>query len=520
MRGHRFAENPAGAFGGVDRSGVAPVFEVAPVRQQRRVERGLEAVERVGGSEEVPAMPDIGDRVQPQRRLAEFDGLEQLGEHLQDLDVDDEFLGRDCQAALKPARPVQNHVGAAHDRAPEGHLGLVGRLRVRRVRRRRRRGAHRQVVAAGQLARAERRLDVFGGSEGGRAGAHVDVAGEAPVADRGARPDDLRQGDAGERLGVLQNQGAGQRDRRHRPGEGERREDHHLPRLGGVDDSPAHQLVENQRGVGIRHRVADRGVGERLRREAMGDSEYLVAVRHGFAAAEVDEGNSVGQDCRRAHHVQMPHAARKILRLDDRPEVVNHVEALGRLREVVEVRLRAGAAPSLQIGAVRRSGRGRDADAVAAEDHGAAGGPAVHEDLGGRLGDQFLQPVRIEPDHVFVGDRHARAGVEAPRLLAQYPDADRGERLQGGPVDRLDLVGAELLDRRIGVPPLPPRGVERLFGAGRPFRPLCAAAAAASGAHAPVPAIPPVRAGAARLSLPPGGVKGRVRRLRPGVRRI
>ena len=252
----------------------------------------------------------------------------------------------------------------------------------------------------------------------------------------------------------------------------------------------------------------------------MGDSEYFVAVRHGLAAAEVDEGNPVGQNRGRAHHVQMPLAARKILRLDDGSKIVNHVEALGRFREVVEVRLRAGATSSLKIGAVRRSGRRRDADAVATEDHGAAGGPAVHEDFGGCLGDQLLQPVRIEPDHVFVDDRHARVGVEAPRLLAQYPDADRGERLQGGMVDGLDLVGAELLDRRIGIPPLAPGGVERLFGAGGSFCPLCGAAAAASGAHVPVPAIPPALAGVARLILPPGGVKGRVRRLRPGVRRI
>src|SRR3546814_3504047 len=58
--------------------------------------------------------------------------------------------------------------------------------------------------------------------------------GEAAIADRRAGPHDLGQRDAGQRLGVLLGQRAGDGDRRHGPRQGERRQDHELSGAGEI----------------------------------------------------------------------------------------------------------------------------------------------------------------------------------------------------------------------------------------------------------------------------------------------
>ena len=59
------------AFGGGARAVGLPGLEVAPVRHQRPVERGLVALERVGRAEEVAAGPDLGDRVEAEAGLVD-----------------------------------------------------------------------------------------------------------------------------------------------------------------------------------------------------------------------------------------------------------------------------------------------------------------------------------------------------------------------------------------------------------------------------------------------------------------
>src|SRR3546814_2657443 len=53
---------------------------------------------------------------------------------LQQLRVQDQLLEAGAQAALQPARGVHDHVGVAHDGAPERHLAFPGGLGVDVVR--------------------------------------------------------------------------------------------------------------------------------------------------------------------------------------------------------------------------------------------------------------------------------------------------------------------------------------------------------------------------------------------------
>ena len=55
-----------------------PRLEVPPVGHHRLVERGLEALERVGRAEEVAARPDVDHRVEPERGLVDDHRLEDL----------------------------------------------------------------------------------------------------------------------------------------------------------------------------------------------------------------------------------------------------------------------------------------------------------------------------------------------------------------------------------------------------------------------------------------------------------
>src|SRR5579863_3293602 len=93
--------------------------------------------------------------------------LKELREHLQHLDVENEFLGRGGQSAFEPARGMQHEVTATEKRAPQTHLRLVHRLCVGCVRGRRTRAAPRCTDPPGELARAEGRLGVFGRAECG-----------------------------------------------------------------------------------------------------------------------------------------------------------------------------------------------------------------------------------------------------------------------------------------------------------------------------------------------------------------
>ena len=169
------------------------------------------------------------------------------GHHGQQIGVEDQLGGRRVQAALHPARAV-HELHAAHHRTPQREDALVGGLGVDGVR-----GAHvgravRHLVAPGELAAEHRRADVLRRAERRGPGLHVHVAREPAVDDRRPRPDDLREDHAGQRLGVLQCDRPGQRDRRHRSGQREGRHDDHLVAGGELDDALEHREVDAQQG--------------------------------------------------------------------------------------------------------------------------------------------------------------------------------------------------------------------------------------------------------------------------------
>ena len=147
----------------------------------------------------------------------------------------------------------------------------------------------------------------------GAPGPHVDVRGERAVDHRRAGPDDLRQRDEEERLGILLGERAGQRDRAHRAGERERRGHDRLAVQGHLHQAVAHRAVEAERRV----RVDDGHQG--------GFAEEVVA-RH-----PADEAGDLEGVVDRAR--AEPEALPGLVELDRECPV--HVEVAGLDRQVV-----------------------------------------------------------------------------------------------------------------------------------------------------------------------------------------
>ncbi len=177
----------------------------------------------------MPSRPHLGHGVQREIGGRRADRLKHLGEHLQHFDVEDEFFIRCRQPAFEPACRVQHEIAAAQQGAPQAHLRFIGRLRIGDVRGRRVRGPPGQTEKSRHLARAESRLHVFRRTESRRSGFHIDVRGEAAVNDGRSGFHDLSKRETRERFGVRERQRSGDRHRRHRPGQGERGDDQHLP---------------------------------------------------------------------------------------------------------------------------------------------------------------------------------------------------------------------------------------------------------------------------------------------------
>src|SRR6266446_7413684 len=105
-------------------------------------------------------------------------------------------------------------------------------------------GPPRQSDVPRKLARAQRRLNMLGCSEGRGTRFHVDVGGETSIDHWCTRMGQLRQGDAGERLSVLERESAGNSEGRHGAGQAERRDDGNLAPSGEVDDALGHGNIE------------------------------------------------------------------------------------------------------------------------------------------------------------------------------------------------------------------------------------------------------------------------------------
>lgn len=181
----------------------------------RRVEGRLVARLGVSGAEEVAAGADITHGFNAERVVRQVERGQELGHHLQQVEIEDHLFIGAAQATLQPAGGMQHEIAAALDRAPQGEDGFIGRLRIDRVGGADIGGAVGDLVAAGKLAADHLRLHVFGRAESGRPGFHVDIGGKAAIADRRALFDHLGEGDAGERFGILLHQRPGDGHRRH-----------------------------------------------------------------------------------------------------------------------------------------------------------------------------------------------------------------------------------------------------------------------------------------------------------------
>ena len=68
---------------------------------------------------------DLGQRVEADFGVTRIERLEDLGEILQHLDIEDELLQRGGEPALEPAGGMEHHVDAAQDRSPGREQKLV-----------------------------------------------------------------------------------------------------------------------------------------------------------------------------------------------------------------------------------------------------------------------------------------------------------------------------------------------------------------------------------------------------------
>ena len=201
----------------------------------------------MGGAEEMPAGTDLADGLEAERVVVDGQGGEKLHHHLHQVAVEDEFLEGGDQAAFQPAGPMHDEIAAAHGDAPQREHDFIGRLGIDGVGGAGVGGAVGQAVAARQLAADDARLHVFGRAEGRRARFHVDVGGEAAIDDGRALAHELGQGEAGQRLGVLLDQRAGDSHRRHGAGQREGRDADDLIARRHLDDALQHRRVELQR---------------------------------------------------------------------------------------------------------------------------------------------------------------------------------------------------------------------------------------------------------------------------------
>ncbi len=226
-------------------------------------------------------------------------------------------------------------VRAGEERRRHDHHRLVGGLRVARLARGQPAArAPGQAVAPRHLAGAEQADRRLGRAERGRARLHVGVREERAQDHGAAGIDELRQGDARERLGQLLGERRWDRDRRHRAHQQERRDDDRLVGAVVLEHRGQHAVVEAQRRVDVDQRDHGRRLLDRRApaEQDLGHADRVGRVRAGRHGAHV---GLVRERLQRQHHVEVARVERRVVRLDDR--AAGHVELGERLRELHEV---------------------------------------------------------------------------------------------------------------------------------------------------------------------------------------
>ena len=151
--------------------------------------------------------------------------------------------------------------------------------------------------------------------------------------------------------------------------------------------------------------------------------------------------------------------------------LVDDLEAPDDLDVVDEVGQVARPAAAVEVGHEGRSADGAEDQVAAAERDVAPRVASVERELGRRLRDELLDQPAVEPGVAPAPvDDGSGPGEHVERPVTEHLDADLAEDPERGPVDRLDLVCAEDLDRPEWVHDRPPRELAETGGGRRPRR--------------------------------------------------
>ena len=96
-----------------------PSGVVVPIGQHRRVKGGFVLCHGLGGAEEMPTHPGLGDGLQRQGLVGDGDRREIGLHHAQHLGVQDQLFKARGQPAMHPARAVDHQMRPAHQAAPK-----------------------------------------------------------------------------------------------------------------------------------------------------------------------------------------------------------------------------------------------------------------------------------------------------------------------------------------------------------------------------------------------------------------
>jgi hypothetical protein len=82
----------------------------------------------------MPTRGDFGDGIQADFVSVHDQRLEDFGEHLQHLHVDDELLVGRTQPSLEPPGAMNENVATTEERSPQAHLRFINGLTVDDIR--------------------------------------------------------------------------------------------------------------------------------------------------------------------------------------------------------------------------------------------------------------------------------------------------------------------------------------------------------------------------------------------------
>ena len=158
--------------------------------------------------------------------------------------------------------------------------------------------------------------------------------------------------------------------------------------------------------------------------QGAGYPDHLETAAHLGRAARKYERRLVAQAELAFGNVQVAYVERDVLWLHIRRLQVDHVEMLRQTGDVAEIRQRAVASPSLDVGDMRRSTDTHERDAVTAYVHVALGRPTLNDKLAGSRCERLFDQSAIQIHHLrCVVDAGARLGESRAGAGIQHPDS-------------------------------------------------------------------------------------------------